>query len=105
MRICTINCRAAVHYNDRIRKQSNRLKAVVFVWVHSTKMQLCQSVCAERNIVHLCPPEDNDVFATLIMMLTFGQMMLCPVDTNEKPRSEERGFLSYPNNFEPFRTH
>ena len=36
----------------------------------------------------------NDVLALLEMMLTFGQMMLCPADTNEKnPRSEERGFF------------
>ena len=27
---------------------------------------------------------NNDVVATLIMMLTFGQTMLCPADTNEK---------------------
>ena len=27
---------------------------------------------------------DNDVLALLEMMLTFGQMMLCPADTNEK---------------------
>ena len=27
---------------------------------------------------------DNDVLALLEMMLTFGQVMLCPADTNEK---------------------
>ena len=36
----------------------------------------------------------NDVLALLKMMLTFGQMMPSPADTNEKPRSEERGFLA-----------
>ena len=39
---------------------------------------------AAGNIVHLCPQADNDVLASLEMMLTFGQMMLCPTDTNEK---------------------
>ena len=68
-----------------------------------------------RNLVPLCRLMRNDVLAALKMMLTFGQMMLTfgqmmltfgqmmlsPADTNEKPRSEERGFLSYSNNFEP----
>ena len=46
-------------------------------------MRSITSFAACRNIV-LCPQADNDVFAMLIMMLTFGQMMLCPTDTNEK---------------------
>ena len=32
----------------------------------------------------MCPQAVNDVLASLEMMLTFGQMMVCPADTNEK---------------------
>ena len=47
----------------------------------------------------------NDVLATLEMMLTFGQMMLCPADTQMKnPRSKERGFLAPPAGLEPATT-
>jgi hypothetical protein len=42
----------------------------------------------------------NDVLATLEMMLTFGQMMLCPVAQMKNPRSEERGFLAPPAGLE-----
>ena len=35
----------------------------------------------------------NDVLALLEMMLTFGQMMLCPADTNEKIQVFRLAFL------------
>ena len=35
----------------------------------------------------------NDVLALLEMMLTFGQMMLCPADTNEKIQVFRLGFF------------
>ncbi len=77
-------------------------------------MQL--SICAERNIIDakhhiiygasrniicdLSQPRSfvseqmiNDVFATLKMMLTFGQMMLCPADTNEKSSFRRTGIF------------
>ena len=38
----------------------------------------------------------NDVFATLIMMLTFGQIMLCPLDTNEKTSFQRTRFFGAP---------
>jgi len=40
-----------------------------------------------------CPQADNDVRALLEMMLTFGQMMLCPADTNEKIQLLRVGFF------------
>ena len=36
----------------------------------------------------------NDILATLEMMLTFDQMMLCLTAQMKNPRSEERGFLA-----------
>ena len=47
-------------------------------------LQIVATSFAVGNIVHLCPQVDNDVLALLEMMLTFGQMMLCPQYTNEK---------------------
>ena len=38
----------------------------------------------------------NDVLALLEMMLTFGQMMLCPADTNEKIQADWLGFFGSP---------
>ena len=38
----------------------------------------------------------NDVLALLEMMLTFGQMMLCPADTNEKIQATWLGFFGSP---------
>ena len=37
-------------------------------------------ICTKCNIVHLCPPCGG-------MMLTFGQTMLCPTDTNTKTKA------------------
>ncbi len=54
-----------------------------------------------RNIVYLCPQADNDVFATRKMMLTVGQTILCPTDTNEKSESNAFGFLAGMAGFEP----
>ena len=50
-------------------------------------------LCAKHNIVHLCPQTDNDVLALLEMMLTFGQTMLCPADTNEKTSFQRTRFF------------
>ena len=46
----------------------------------------------------------NDVLAAFEMMLTFGQMMLCPATQMKNPRSEERGFLAPPAGLEPATT-
>ena len=69
------------------------------------------SVCAKRNIIGRKPTSlrstsfarsatsfcvrfaDNDVLALLEMMLTFGQMMLCPADINEKNHRDCDGFF------------
>ena len=60
-------------------------------WGNATSLlrkaqHLCEAhhLRQRRNIVHLCRLMRNDVLALLEMMLTFGQMMLCPADTNEK---------------------
>ena len=36
------------------------------------------------------------------MMLTFGQMMLCPADTNEKIQADWLGFFGFHNDLEAF---
>ena len=63
-------------------------------WMRSiTSFAACRNfICAKHNIV-LCPQTDNDVLALLEMMLTFGQMMLCPTDTNEKIQADWLGFF------------
>ena len=79
-------------------------------------------VCAERNIVdakhhiicnllqhHLCeaqprsfvPKMNNDVLASLEMMLTFGQMMLFLSAQMKKSNSYELDFLAGAQGFEP----
>ena len=59
------------------------------------------SVCAKRNLVHLCREMRNDDLAALEMMLTFGQMMLCLAAQMKNPRSKERGFLAPTVGLEP----
>ena len=50
---------------------------------------------AEGNLV-LCPLIENDVLASLEMMLTAsGQTMLCPADTNTKRKHFPKGSVSF----------
>ena len=49
---------------------------------------------AAGNIVHLCPQADNDVLASLEMMLTFGQMMLCLAAQMKKSIAIAMDFLA-----------
>ena len=46
-----------------------------------------------RGLVHLCRSAASDALASLDMMTHCVRPMLCPADTNEKTRSEERVFL------------
>ena len=45
----------------------------------------CNIVCSQNNLV-LCPLIDNDVLASLEMMLTLGQTMLCPYGHKHKKK-------------------
>ena len=46
---------------------------------------------------------NNDVLASLEMMLTFGQMMLCLTAQMKKSNSYELDFLAEEKGFEPLR--